>query len=275
MENKMLPTKARVIEIIDETNNIKTFRLELIDDEAKKKFFFFPGKFVMVSIFGYGEIPLGISSSHHEKRFFEVSVAKVGNTSSAMHNLKIGDIVGIRGPFGRAFPYMRMKGKDILIVAGGTGIAPLRCLVNALLDERESFGKIWLIYGTKNKNSFCYTREINKWKESGKINIVLTTDEKCEDELICHGLVTDYLDKTDLDYKKTTVALCGPEKMIENCAKKLISLGVNQDDIFVSLERLMFCGFGKCMHCNISTKYACIEGPVFTLNEVLEMKAEA
>ena len=274
-ENAMLPGKARILDIIDETRNIKTFRLSLADDEAHKKFLFLPGKFAMVSIFGYGEIPLGIASSHHEKRFFEVSVANVGNTSTAMHLLRKGDLVGIRGPFGRAFPYARMKGKDIIIVAGGTGIAPLRCLIKALLDERQLFGKIWLIYGARNRESFCYERELEEWRKSGKISIILSTDEKCTEEKFCQGLVTDFVDKLDIDYKNASAALCGPEKMIENASEKLIKQGLKEEEIFVSLERLMHCGFGKCMHCNIGPKYACIDGPVFTLKETREMRAEA
>ena len=216
----------------------------------------------MVSVFGVGEAPFSISSGN-----IEISVRKTGNVTNALFNLKEGDEVGIRGPYGEGYPVEEFEDKDIYLISGGCGLAPIRALIERINQNRKDFGKITLIYGAKTPSDILYKREISKWKK--KFDVRLTVDKPTEKWKYDVGVVTKILEKIKIT-KKSVFCICGPEIMMKFAVDTLLKKGVNEDYIFLSLERKMQCGVGICCHCNIGNLYVCRDGPVFRYSDIKE-----
>jgi NAD(P)H-flavin reductase len=236
-----------------------------------------PGQFVMLSVLGVGEAPISITSSPSRSNGnFELCVRKVGDVTGALHAMQPGDKVGIRGPFGNGFPIDRMRGKDVLFAPGGLGLAPLRSLINQVLDERDEFERVMILYGAKQRSELLFRDELDEWVERDDVECLLTVD--CEDEeegwqpeqrLECNiGVITTLFPQIDIDAKDTIAITCGPPIMYRFVLMEMLDKGITESNIYLSLERRMKCGVGKCGHCQINSLYCCQEGPVFNYADI-------
>jgi sulfhydrogenase subunit gamma (sulfur reductase) len=271
-ENIYAPHLITIKKVRDEAENIKTFTLEFNDPAMRKSFEYRPGQFGEVTIFGVGEAPISITSSPAMKGYLELSVAGVGKVSRAMHQKKVGDVIGFRGPYGNTFPFDEVAGKDILYVAGGIGLAPLRSLINQMFAERKKFNKIRILYGCRYPKMMCFLDDLDKWGKVPNSEVLMTVDtdpEKCWKANI--GVVGSLLPKIDIDLKNTVAFVCGPPIMIHFVILDLLKLGFKGDSIITTMERRMECGLGKCGHCNIGEKYVCFDGPVYSYQKLKEL----
>ncbi len=230
-----------------------------------------PGQFVELSIMGYGEAPISISSAPGGKTF-ELAVRRVGDVTTKLHTLKPGDKVGIRGPFGKGFDIDALKGRNLLFIGGGIGIFPMRSLINYVLDNRSNFGEVTILYGCKRPSELLFKDEIAQWDNRTDINHFRSVDKcpegECWDGEI--GVITCLIPKASFDPKTTVAIVVGPPVMYRFVIRDLKNLGMPEENIVVSLERRMKCGVGKCGHCQINGVYVCREGPVFSYKEIKE-----
>ena len=262
-ENPYRPWPARITSITDLTPTEKLFEFRLIDDRIRDAFVHEPGQFVEVSIFGVGEAPISITSSPTKRGFIELCVRRAGAFTTVLHNMQCGDVVGIRGPFGRGFPIDLMRGNDILLVAGGLGIAPLRSLINNIHDERSEFGKVTIVYGSKSPSEVMFRDQFEMWKHRKDFDLHLTVDNPDDTWDGEVGVVTKPFEHLEINAGNTYGAVCGPPVMYRFVVDEMRKKGIGYDRIFMSFERHMKCGMGKCGHCQIGHQYVCIDGPVF------------
>jgi len=261
-----LPEVARIEKIQSLTPLEKVFTIKL---PGGKSLNHDPGQFVEVSALGVGEAPISISSSPSRSNgTFEMCVRKVGDVSSALHRLNPGDQVGIRGPFGRGFPIEKFRGKDMLFAPGGLGLAPLRSLINQVLDERAHFGRVIILYGARAPSELLFKDELRQWAEREDIELYLTVDRGDESWTGHVGVITT-LFKDITVYPRNTVAVTvGPPVMYRFVLMELVGKGIPEGNIWLSLERRMKCGVGKCGHCQINNIYTCQSGPSFCYKEI-------
>jgi sulfhydrogenase subunit gamma (sulfur reductase) len=257
-----MPVMARLLDIVEMTPDVKLFMVEKPKDLSYR-----PGQFLMVSVWGAGEVPISITSTEGIQEEIELCVRKVGLVTSALHDLKPGDLLGVRGPFGNSFPVEKALGKDVLFVAGGIGLAPLRSLVNFVLARKSDFGRLAMIYGSRNPSEVLFSEDLTRWAEGG-MEITLTVDKKDEGWQQNVGLVTDFLAKQSIDLKGGRAFICGPHIMIKNVMRDLSLMGMPAANIVTTLEAHMKCGVGKCGHCFMDGKYICTDGPVFEYPEL-------
>ena len=261
--NPYRPWPARITSITELTETEKLFEFRLIDDKIREAFRHTPGPFVELSIFGVGEAPISISSSPTKRGFIELCVRRTGKFTEELHKMQCGDIVGIRGPYGRGFPIDKMRGHDVLLVAGGLGIAPLRSLINNIHDERSEFGKIIIIYGSKSPSEIMFRDQFEMWRHRKDFELHLTVDNPDDNWDGEVGVVTKPFAQLEIDPDNTFCALCGPPVMYRFVVEEMRKKNISYDHIYMSFERHMKCGMGKCGHCQIGHQYVCIDGPVF------------
>ncbi len=232
-----------------------------------------PGQFVEVSIFGIGEAPISVTSSPTQKGYFELAVRATGSLTDKLHSLEKGARVGIRGPFGNGFPIETLKGKDILFVAGGIGLFPLRSLINYVLDKRSDFGEVTTLFGCRSPMERLFTNQLEAWNGC-KDMCFLETVDTCQDDSWKGnvGVITTLFPKVSFDAKKAYAVIVGPPIMYRFVIAECLKKGLADDHIIMSLERRMKCGVGKCGHCQINGLYVCQEGPVFTYAQVKSLK---
>ena len=231
-----------------------------------------PGQFVEVSAFGIGEAPFSISSSPTRGEAFELCVRRVGNVTTALERLNLGDMVGIRGPLGRGFPLDDLRGENVLLIAGGLGIVPLRSLIVNVLDERADFGEVTILYGCKSPRDILFKDEITRWAARDDVDFRLTTDIAAPDWKGNVGPVTTLFRRLTIDAKHTIPVMVGPPVMFRHVVKQVLACGIPEDRIILSLERRMKCGVGECGHCQINGLYVCQDGPVFTYAELKRLE---
>lgn len=232
-----------------------------------------PGQFAEVSVFGIGEAPISISSSPTQNGSFQMVVRAAGSVTHAMHNLKQGDKVGIRGPFGTHFPVDgEMKGKDIVFVCGGLGLVPVRSAINYVLHHREDYGNVTILFGAKSPADRVFVAEVEEWTSKDSVTYVETVDRGDEEWTGRVGVITTLMTDMKVDPSKTVAIICGPPVMYKFAVMSLHKMGIIEKNIFVSLERNMKCGVGKCGHCQIDHLYVCQEGPVFRFSDVSEVQ---
>jgi len=271
--NPYLPAIGTVQEIIQETPGIKTFRVTLNEPGAMEGFEFKPGQVGQLSVFGSGESTFVINSPPTRKEFLQFSVMRVGEVTTALHGLKVGDQLGVRAPLGNWFPFEEMKGKDIVFIGGGIGMAPLRTLLLYMLDNREDYGDISIIYGARSPQDLCYTYEFEEWRSLGA-NLTLTVDHEFPDWDGRVGFVPSVLAEEAPSPYNTVAVTCGPPIMIKFVLKGLKELEFEDEQIITTLEKRMKCGIGLCGRCNIGTHYVCVDGPVFSYAELQRLPAE-
>lgn len=228
-----------------------------------------PGQFIMLSIYGVGEAPFSISSPPDPGSItFELAVRRIGTVTNAMHRLDVGDKVGIRGPYGTSFPVHEFVGKDTLFVAGGLGYIPLRSLLHYQIRHRDEFGRIIILLGTRTPTERIFVEQIEELKEREDVEFHETVDIPDEDWCGNVGVITTLLPKVELDAENTYVAMVGPPVMYKFVIRGCRERGIRRNNIYVSLERKMKCGIGKCGHCQINGLSACVHGPVFRYNDI-------
>lgn len=232
-----------------------------------------PGQFVEVSIAGIGEAPISVSSSPTQKGMFQMVVRKVGNVTAAMHGLKAGAKVGVRGPFGTHFPVDgAMKGKDLVFICGGIGLVPVRSAINYVLDHRADYGHVTILFGTKNPADRLFTDEMKKWAAAKDVTFMETVDRADESWKGNVGVITTLIPKVRMDAARTVAIICGPPIMYKFVILELDKVGLPRESMYVSLERHMKCGVGKCGHCQVNGLYACQDGPVFKYSEISNVR---
>ena len=263
-ENIFMPRQAEVIDSKWMTPTEKHFTLKMKDG---KSFEFTPGQIVEAGLPGWGEIPLGLSSSPTQKEAFELVIRKVGKVSTALVGLDIGDTMFVRGPLGNGFPVEEFNGKDVLVVAGGIGLVPTRSMINYILDMRSSFKDFTIFFGCRDHDCRLFIEDLETWQKDDKVNCYETMDNPTEDWDKNTGVITTLFSKTSIS-KDTYVIICGPPIMYKFVIGELRKIGVPDEHVFVDLERRMKCGVGKCGHCQINDKYVCIDGPVFRYSEI-------
>jgi sulfhydrogenase subunit gamma (sulfur reductase) len=265
-----LPSMMLVIKTRQMTALEKLFTIELPDGFSLNHK---PGQFVEVSLLGIGEAPISISSSPSRSNgVFELCVRKVGTLTNALHSLHPGDMVGIRGPFGRGFPIERFHGKDLLFAPGGLGLAPLRSLINEVIDHRAMFGRVVILYGARHPSELLFKDELEEWKERQDVELHLTVDRADENWRGNVGVITTLFPQIQVHARNTVAITCGPPVMYRFVLMELQSLGIPEGNIWLSLERRMKCGVGKCGHCQMNHIYTCLEGPVFSFSEIKHLE---
>ena len=274
MNDNILPMLGVVTEIRVDTPDIKTFRVEAL--EGGKCFEHMPGQCAMLSIPGVGEAMFSITSSPTVKEYQEFSIKKCGCLTSWLHQMDVGQQITIRGPYGKPFPVDdELKGKDLLFIAGGVGLAPLHSVINYVLDRRDSYGKVDVVYGSRSKEDLLDLEEIQtRWMDpKNDIDVHLTIDRAQEGWDGHVAFVPTYVKELGFDPNKT-VLVCGPPIMIKFVLQALTELGFEKTQIYTTMELRMKCGVGKCGRCNIGDKYVCKDGPVFRFDELGELPNE-
>lgn len=273
-KNLYLPEIATIQEVIQETPNIKTFRVILDDEEKMREFTYEPGQVGQLSVFGVGESTFVINSPPTRKEYLQFSVMRVGELTSKLHQLSAGDKIGVRAPLGNYFPYESMKGKNIVFIGGGIGMAPLRTLMLFMLDNRADYGDISLLYGARSPQDMAFQYELPEWLERKDLNTVLTIDNPSEGWEHTVGLIPNVLLEMEPSAENTVAVTCGPPIMIKFTMQALKKLKFEDTQIITTLEKRMKCGVGICGRCNIGDKYVCVDGPVFTAAELGELPNE-
>ena len=262
-ENPYSPVETEVIDVTTETPTIKTIRFK-----PKEPIPFAAGQFVELTIPGVGEAPFTPSSRPARKDVMEVTVMKVGKVTERVHELKKGDIIGIRGPLGKGYPIEKFNDKEILVVGGGCGLAPLRSLMYELFDRSGDFKKVFFRGGCKVPKELLYRNEIKSWEKRKDLDLELTVDKGDSSWKGNVGVVTTIMDGIDMNCKEGIAIVCGPPIAMKFATKKLLEMGFKDENIYLSMEKNMSCGIGKCGHCRIGTYYACKDGPVFTYDKI-------
>jgi sulfhydrogenase subunit gamma (sulfur reductase) len=276
MKNKEIITnseykikKAKIIKIKKMTEMEILYEIELPNSECLDHD---PGQFVEVSLFGAGESPISVTSSPTKRNSFELCVRGVGKFTNAMHRLEIGDEIGIRGPFGKGFPIRVLEGNDLLFIAGGLGIVPLRSLINYVIDNRRDFGKVHILLGCKTPKDMLFGDEVEKWQERMDVNFSCTVDRASPDWQGNVGLITSLIPGLDLNPSHTFAVVVGPPIMYKFVIRELIAKKIPDRQIYLSLERHMKCGLGRFGHCQIASIYCCQDGPVFCYEKIKNLR---
>ncbi len=271
-ENPYLPERARIIRKYDLTKDVRFFQVRLCDYNKAMEWTtkYKPGQFMMLSLPNVGEAPFSITSTPTRPGIFEFCIRKIGRLTGKLFELRENDFVWLRGPFGNGFPVEKMTGKDLLFVAGGLGAAPLRSVLLYALDYRERFGKVYYLYGAKTPDEMLFKDEFFGMKERQDFDCYLTVDDDPTGKWPYDtGVVTTLFKYVkNIDKEKTVAVVCGPPVMYKYVVDEFLKLGIHEENIYMTLERKMKCGMGKCGQCVVGHKYTCIDGPVFTLWDV-------
>jgi sulfite reductase subunit B len=264
MQNPYCPVKGEIIDIKEETSNIKTFKLRL-----ENKIAFRTGQFVEMTVPSVGEAPFTPSSNPKIEDTMELTIMKVGRVTEVLHGMSAGEEIAVRGPYGAGYPLKDFEGKEVLIIGGGVGLAPLRSLIFALLNEKRKYKRIIVKYGSRSPKDIVYKDLIKEWTKSKDMEFEMTVDTGDETWKGNVGLITTLVKKDmGLDERNSVAVVCGPPIMMKFATFKLIDIGYEPRNIHLSMEKNMSCGFGKCGHCRIGPYYACKDGPVFTYDKL-------
>lgn len=275
-KNMYVPYLMSIDEIRLEAPFVKTFKLSFINDEDRENFTFKAGQFGEYSVFGEGECTFCIASPPTRKGYIECTFRLAGRVTSALDNCEIGDIIGFRGPYGNTFPIEEWYGKNIVFIAGGIGLPPIRCVIWNTLDLRDKFNEINIIYGARTVDDLVYKNELKQWEEMPDVNLYTTVDPGGEnnDWKGKVGFVPHILKEVAPKSDNTIAIVCGPPIMIKLTLPILVELGFSNETIFTTLENRMKCGIGKCGHCSIGPYYVCKDGPVIKYSELLQLPQE-
>lgn len=269
IELQMVPHPYKIHRVIKETHD--TFTLELKSNTSNGKFAFRAGQFNMLYIFGVGEVPISISGDPNKMETLVHTTRAVGTVTKKMAKLKKGDVIGVRGPYGTNWPVKAAIGNDVVIIAGGIGLAPLRPAIYQIISQRKHYGKIILLYGTRTPADILFRHELEKLKSRLDVDIYVTVDRATREWSGNVGVVTTLIPRAPFDPINTTAMICGPEIMMRYTIGELVKRGVSHENIFVSMERNMKCGIGFCGHCQYGTEFICKDGPVFSYAQIKDL----
>ncbi len=267
IKEPLIPNVCVITDIRQDTPDVKTFRVLTLD--GKKPFIHKPGQCAMLSMPGIGEALFSITSSPTNTEYVEFSIKKCGCVTSWLHAAEVGQQITVRGPYGNGFPVeTEFKGQDMLFIAGGIGLAPVRSVINYVRDNRANYGKVDIVYGSRSKDDLVFYKEIiDEWVADSSINVHLTIDREQEGWDGHVGFVPTYVKELGFEPNKTAV-LCGPPIMIKFTLQGLGELGFDKKQVYTTLELRMKCGIGKCGRCNVGSKYVCKDGPVFRMDQL-------
>ncbi|MHC4284421.1 MAG: FAD/NAD(P)-binding protein [Planctomycetota bacterium] len=280
MKNPYRPILTTIdkVTVENEARDLKTFRLIFCSDEEANDFHFQCGQFAELTVFGIGECPIGIASSPMDRSFLEFTVKRYpdGLVTNALHDCRVGDSVGIRGPLGNSFPMEQMKGRNVVVVGGGFAFTTLRSTIQYMLHEtnRAEFGNLILVYGARSPGELLYKDELKEWETREDIETHITVDKGDENWKGQEGFVPAVLEQVAPSPNNAIVLVCGPPIMLKFTLPVLTKLGFGNNEIVTSLEMRMKCGIGLCGRCNIGSKYVCRDGPVFTYEQIQALPAE-
>jgi NAD(P)H-flavin reductase len=266
----MMTVPTRIIGVHEENFNTHTFRLEIVNPEARRAYRFMPGQFNMIYVPGVGEAAISVSSDSDTPDVLEHTIREVGSVTRAIKRIGLNGVVGLRGPFGRGWPLERLEGRDVVIVAGGIGLAPLRPVIYWLLRHRERCRRVILLYGCRTPADRPYVHELEQWAANETIDVLVTVDNATPEWVGPVGVVTKLLQRVKVNADRATVFVCGPRMLNRVAAWSFLQLHVPPDHVYVSLERNMHCGYGRCGHCQYGSKFVCKDGPVFRFDDVAE-----
>jgi sulfhydrogenase subunit gamma (sulfur reductase) len=262
--NPMLPMLGTLAGMADLADDIKLFQIEL----NGQRFDYQPGQFAFVSAFGVGEAPFGLASTSARTPLLEFAINRIGTVTTALHRLEPGAVVGVRGPLGNSFPLNEMKGKDLLVLGGGIGGAPLRPVIHSVLDNRADYGHLTILWAARKPSLLVFTDEYDAWRSAPNTDLHLTVDEADATWTGDVGLITELLEEVAPSPENTVTVVCGPPIMIKFVVLGLKKLGFADEQMIMTLEAKMKCGIGKCGRCNMGEKFVCLDGPVFSYAEV-------
>jgi len=262
-----IPETATIEDIKDEIRDVKTFYMSLDNKELDKNFKIKSGQFIMCTVFGAGEFAVSLPPSPENDRF-HLTVRKVGSVTNALHELKASDKVGIRGPFGNGFPFEEIKGKNIIYVAGGIGLIPLRSSIVHVLQHKKEFGRVLVLHGARTPDDLMYKENLKEWQSFPGFETYITVDVGTPGWTGEVGFVHTLFDKANLPVENTVAFVCGPPVMFNTVIGELLKRGLRDDCIISTLERHMKCGVGKCQHCAIGRTLVCTDGPVYTYRQI-------
>jgi len=268
-DSPYLPKWAEITRIEQLTDSEKLFEIRLVSGEPLGHT---PGQFVELSVMGIGEAPISVSSAPTENGVFELAIRKIGNLTTAIHNSVTGDRVGIRGPFGTHFPVEEAKGKDLLFVAGGIGLIPLRSFIRFVLDHRDEYGEVTVLFGSKNPSERIFLDELEQWGSREDVVYLDSVDKSGPGWKGNVGVITTLFSKIHVDPSRTFCIVVGPPVMYRFVILEAKAKGIPDRQIFLSLERKMKCGIGKCGHCQINHLYVCQDGPVFRYTDIFDLE---
>lgn len=264
--------KSEITSIIRLTDTEKLFHIRIVDQIERDRFTFRPGQFVMLEVPGYGEIPISISGSTYQKGMIELCIRKAGVVTGVLHRSRAGARVGIRGPFGTHFPLERMNGSNVLLIAGGLGLAPLRSAIFYVTENRPDYADVQILYGTTNPSNLLFDYQYDQWRRADGVKLSIIVDHGDENWTGPVGLITELLPGVGDVSSDTFAIVCGPPVMFKFVCNWLSEQGMPMQRMFVSLERRMHCGMGKCCRCNVGSTYTCLSGPVFDYWTVMNLK---
>ncbi|MEG1500682.1 MAG: FAD/NAD(P)-binding protein [Clostridiales bacterium] len=270
-DNPLVPQICVVKDIKQETSDVKTFRISTVD--GQKPFTPLPGQLAMFSLLPVGEAMFSITGQGED--YLDFAIKRCGMLTDALHEMSVGQQVALRGPYGNNFPLESCQGKDMLFIGGGIGLAPVRSFIGYAFDHREEFGKIDIVYGARTPDDLCFKDDLfTDWPQKVNTDVHITVDNGTDDWQGSVGFVPDYLQSLSFTPENKMVVLCGPPIMIKFCLPKLLQMGFEDWQIITTLEMKMKCGIGKCGRCNIGSKYVCLDGPVFTLDQLNDLPQE-
>lgn len=270
-DNPLIPQICEVIKITEETSDVKTFRVRTLD--GKKPFTPRPGQLGMVSLVGVGEAMISVTKQGED--FLDFAIKSVGMLTNELHKIEVGQHLGIRGAYGNTFPMDYFKGKNLIIIGGGIGLAPVRSVILNVLENRAEFGKLDVVYGARTKADLVFKEDLfENWLGIENTNVHVTVDAKTDDWDGHVGFVPAYIEELNFDPTNTVAILCGPPIMIKFTMEALERVGFADEDVITTLEMRMKCGIGKCGRCNIGSKFVCLDGPVFSKAELADMPDE-
>ncbi len=263
-----LPHEAEILERIQESPTIVTFRLRFTDSHVQHHFQFLPGQFNMLYLFGVGEVAISISSDPEDKSAFQHTIRSVGRVTHAIANLKPGNTIGVRGPYGNGWPLSEALEKNVVIVTGGLGCAPVVGVIHYLMKRRDQFGHVKILQGLKHSEDFIYRQQYAKWKEVPNTEVYIAADQVGPKWPWLTGRVTAMIQQLMFDGANSIAMMCGPQPMMESAAQELIKKGIDEKDIYLSMERNMECAVGHCGHCQYGGLFICKDGPIFPYTQI-------
>jgi len=268
--NPMLPYLGKLVEVKDIATEIKLFRVEMLNGGGEAFSAYKPGQFAFVSAFGVGEAPFGIANTPHDgENVLDFAINRLGSVTTELHELGVGDMVGVRGPMGNGFPMEKFKGKNLVVIGGGIGGAPLRPVIQTVMHNRADYGFFQILWAARNPSLLVFTDEYDQWRDTPDTELHLTVDQADSSWTHGVGLITQLLERVAPAPRNTITITCGPPIMIHFVNRVLMDkLGFNPEQNYVTLEARMHCGIGKCGRCNLGSKLVCVDGPVFNMAEV-------
>lgn len=266
-----LPKTAKILEFIQEAPNVFSLRLQLIDPDLRRQYSFHPGQFNMVYLYGVGEVAISIVSDSQDPDIFIHTIRAVGRVTRAMNHLQAGQFIGIRGPFGRGWPMKSALGKDIVILTGGLGCAPVMAAIHAIINSRNQYGHLKILQGVKHSSDFIFQQRYHEWFYQPDTQVLVSADHSDGPWPWKTGRITEVIHTLSLTPENTMVLMCGPEIMMHSGTLDFLKKNIDENNIYWSMERNMECGIGHCGHCQYGGLFICKNGPVFSYPEIKEL----